>query len=136
MLAPEKITQVRGGTHKDFCCLFHIRVPLLLPTWSVAAGMQHLSQSVGVSIHHPAAPCTPRIGGNADAPPSDRSGTRVPFRGLAIQLLSFTIPDHGRPQNLNLSRRDGMDALAAQPREGDLTTRRFPLSGVLGTVRA
>ena len=58
------------------------------------------------------------------------------FPRLGDPAVTFTIPDHGRPQNLSLSRRDGMDVLAAQPREGVLTMCRFPLSGVLGTVRA
>ena len=58
------------------------------------------------------------------------------FPRLGDPAIVLTISDHGRPQNLSLSRRDGMDALVAQPREGVLTTRRFPLSSVLGTVRA
>ena len=47
--------------------------------------------------------------------------------------LRFLVP-HGRYNRQSIRRRDGMDELAAQPREGVLTKRRFPLSGVLGTV--
>lgn len=57
------------------------------------------------------------------------------FTRLGDPAVALTISDHGRHQNLSLSRRDGMDALVAQPREGGLTKCRFPLSGVLGTVR-
>ena len=56
------------------------------------------------------------------------------FTGLGDPAVALTISDHGRHQNLSLSRRDGMDELVAQPREGVLTQRRFPLSGMLGTV--
>ena len=70
--------------------------------------------------------------GNVDAP----RATGVAREFLSAAWRSSRCPYyHGRHQNLSLSRRDGMDALVAQPREGVLTTRRFPLSGVLGTVR-
>lgn len=40
----------------------------------------------------------------------------------------------GRGYNVELVRTIGLEPVA-QPQEGDLTTRRFPLSGILGTVR-
>ena len=35
------------------------------------------------------------------------------FLRLGDPAIALTIPDRGRPQNLSLSRRDGMDALVA-----------------------
>lgn len=58
------------------------------------------------------------------------------FTRLGDPAVALTISDHGRPQNLSLSRRAEMYALVAQPREGVLTKRRLPLSGVLDTVKA
>lgn len=64
----------------------------------------------------------------------------VARQAVALQVFhdpagARPLSDPGRPQHLRLSRRAGMDTLVAPPREGVLTQHRFPLSGVLGTVR-